>query len=120
AHFRFLRHPVVLSSRPVDRALDHDRATGDDLALRLSSRNLVARAEDTMRHHCRRADSGRRGQCILAAKCRILLTSRQPHIGPPDALERPILSVLLSRPLPRPFVSGSTWEARWRVLEAAV
>src|SRR5439155_51471 len=46
---RLLRNSAVLSSGPVDRALDHGRPTGGDFALRLPSRNLVARAEVTMK-----------------------------------------------------------------------
>ena len=42
ADLRLLRRAAVSSAGAVDRALDHDRASAGDLALRLSSRNLVA------------------------------------------------------------------------------
>ena len=45
ADLRVLRHPAVSPSRAMDRALEHDQAARGDLALRISSRNLVARAE---------------------------------------------------------------------------
>src|SRR6516162_1200061 len=46
------------------RALDRGRPTGDDLALRLPSRNLVARAEGAMKCRSRWLDSGRRSRRI--------------------------------------------------------
>src|SRR5262249_40856895 len=116
AHLRFLRHPAVLSSCPVGSALDHGRTTGDDLALRLSSRNLVARAEGTVKRcsrvtwqrparqthrvpdygFCLRADNGK-----SATEC----PERPKNIGASWQTA--------SRACPE---RGSVWEARWRVL----
>ena len=49
ADLRRLRRAAVPSAGAVDRPLDHGRTSAGDLALRLSSRNLVARAEEPMR-----------------------------------------------------------------------